>query len=188
MKSCKVCITTKSTLASLLFKGLATKHRTVKWSIWRLSQWLFDCWVYSRLRKRCAFRRLMHFPREEKLQLRKRAEEKFSQKKVTRIEQDVNVWGNTCGFQMIHEGLQTRTLCRTTAKCCTDYANLNFDLCVAKYVNQNHSVMHDSIFWRNNCSDRKSSRGYCDECREIVSKPDVEIDDFCNLKILTCCV
>ena len=33
MKSCKVCITTKSTLASLLFKGLATKHRTVKWSI-----------------------------------------------------------------------------------------------------------------------------------------------------------
>ena len=33
MKSSKVCITTKSTLASLLFKGLATKHTTVKWSI-----------------------------------------------------------------------------------------------------------------------------------------------------------
>ena len=33
MKSSKVCITTKSTLASLLFKGLATKHTTVNWSI-----------------------------------------------------------------------------------------------------------------------------------------------------------
>ena len=33
MKSCKVCITTKSTLASLLFKGLATKHTTVKWTV-----------------------------------------------------------------------------------------------------------------------------------------------------------
>ena len=33
MKSSKVCITTKSTLASLLFKGLATKHATVKWTI-----------------------------------------------------------------------------------------------------------------------------------------------------------
>ena len=29
MKSSKVCITTKSTIASLLFKGLATKHTTV---------------------------------------------------------------------------------------------------------------------------------------------------------------
>ena len=37
MNSCKVCITTKSTLASLLFKGLATKNRTVKWSIGRIS-------------------------------------------------------------------------------------------------------------------------------------------------------
>ena len=33
MNSYKVCITTKSALASLLFKGLVTKHRTVKWSI-----------------------------------------------------------------------------------------------------------------------------------------------------------
>ena len=33
MKSSKVCITKKSTLASPLFKGLATKHTTVKWII-----------------------------------------------------------------------------------------------------------------------------------------------------------
>ena len=33
MKRSMVCITTKSTLASLLFKGLAAKHTTVKWSI-----------------------------------------------------------------------------------------------------------------------------------------------------------
>ena len=33
MKSSKVCITTKSTLASLLYKGLATKQTTEKWSI-----------------------------------------------------------------------------------------------------------------------------------------------------------
>ena len=90
----------------------------------------------------------------------------------------MNASGNTCGFRLTYEGLQTRTLCKAEAKRCIDYANLNFDLCVAKYVNQNlHSVMHDSIFWRNNCSDRKSARGYCDECKEIVSKPDVEIDD-----------
>lgn len=144
----------------------------------RLWRWVFDRWVYSRRQKRCAFRRLMHFPREQKLQLRKRTAEKFSHKKVTRIERDVNAWGNTCGFRLTYEGLQTRTLCKTEAKCCIDYANLNFDLCVSKYVNQNlHSVMYDSIFWRNNCSDRKSARGYCNECREIVSKPDVEIDD-----------
>ena len=36
MKRSKVCIRTKSTLASLLFKGLATKHTTVKWSIHRI--------------------------------------------------------------------------------------------------------------------------------------------------------
>ena len=35
MKSSKVCITTKSSLASLLFKGLATKHTTGQWSIVR---------------------------------------------------------------------------------------------------------------------------------------------------------
>ena len=33
MKSSKVCITTKSPLASLLFKGLVTKHTTVKWNM-----------------------------------------------------------------------------------------------------------------------------------------------------------
>ena len=33
MKSSKVCITTKSTLASLLFKGLVTKYTTVKCAI-----------------------------------------------------------------------------------------------------------------------------------------------------------
>ena len=33
LKSNKVCIITRSTLASLLFKGLATKHTTVKWTI-----------------------------------------------------------------------------------------------------------------------------------------------------------
>ena len=34
MKSIKVCITTKLiTLASLLFKGLVTTHKTVKWKI-----------------------------------------------------------------------------------------------------------------------------------------------------------
>ena len=33
MKSSKVCITTMSTVASLLFKSLATKHTAVKWSI-----------------------------------------------------------------------------------------------------------------------------------------------------------
>ena len=33
LKSSKVCIITRSSLASLLFKGLATKHTTVKWTI-----------------------------------------------------------------------------------------------------------------------------------------------------------
>ena len=33
MKRSMVCITTRSPVASLLFKGLATKHTTVKWSI-----------------------------------------------------------------------------------------------------------------------------------------------------------
>ena len=33
LKSRKVCIITRSPLASLLFKGLATKHVTVKWTI-----------------------------------------------------------------------------------------------------------------------------------------------------------
>ena len=33
LKSSEVCIITRSTLASLLFKGLATKHTTVKWTI-----------------------------------------------------------------------------------------------------------------------------------------------------------
>ena len=33
MKSSKVCTTTKSPVASLLFKGLATNHKTLKWSI-----------------------------------------------------------------------------------------------------------------------------------------------------------
>ena len=33
LKSGKVCIITRSPLASLLFKGLATKHITVKWTI-----------------------------------------------------------------------------------------------------------------------------------------------------------
>ena len=33
MKTSKVCIATKSTLASLLYKGLATKHTTVKCTI-----------------------------------------------------------------------------------------------------------------------------------------------------------
>ena len=32
-KSSKVCNITRSPLASLLFKGLATKHTTVKWTI-----------------------------------------------------------------------------------------------------------------------------------------------------------
>ena len=36
MKNSKVCITTRSPLASFLFKGLVTKHTTVKWTI-RLS-------------------------------------------------------------------------------------------------------------------------------------------------------
>ena len=33
LKSSKVCIMTRSPLASFLFKGLATKHTTVKWTI-----------------------------------------------------------------------------------------------------------------------------------------------------------
>ena len=33
LKSSKVCIITRSPLASFLFKGLATKHATVKWTI-----------------------------------------------------------------------------------------------------------------------------------------------------------
>ena len=33
LESSKVCIMTRSTLASLLFKGLATKHTAVKWTI-----------------------------------------------------------------------------------------------------------------------------------------------------------
>ena len=33
LKSSKVCIITRSPLASFLFKGLATKHTTVKWTI-----------------------------------------------------------------------------------------------------------------------------------------------------------
>ena len=32
-KGNEVCITTRSTPASLLFEGLVTEHRTVKWSI-----------------------------------------------------------------------------------------------------------------------------------------------------------
>ena len=42
LKSSKVCIITRSALASLLFKGLANKHTTVKWTIklWLL-QFLF---------------------------------------------------------------------------------------------------------------------------------------------------
>ena len=32
-KSSEVCFKTKSTAVSLLFKGLVTEHRTVKWSI-----------------------------------------------------------------------------------------------------------------------------------------------------------
>ena len=33
MKNSKVCIITRSPLASFLFKGLVTKHTTVKWTI-----------------------------------------------------------------------------------------------------------------------------------------------------------
>lgn len=156
-----------------LNKWLASNKRERRF--WR---WVFDRWVYSRFKKRCAFRRLMHFPRERDSQLRKIAAEKFSHKKVTRIERDVNTWGNTCGFRLTYEGLQTRTLCKTEAKRCIHYANLTFDSSIVNYVNQNRlSIMYDSIFWRNNCSDRNSTRGYCDECKEIMRKPDIVIDD-----------
>ena len=41
MISSKVCITTKSTLASLLYKGLATKQTAVKWTIALLIDLIF---------------------------------------------------------------------------------------------------------------------------------------------------
>ena len=37
LKSNKVCIIARSTLALLLFKGLATKHTTIKWTILELT-------------------------------------------------------------------------------------------------------------------------------------------------------
>lgn len=35
-------------------------------------------------------------------------------------------------------------------------------------------IMSDSFFWRNNCTDRNSSRGVCNECRIVTFKPDLE--------------
>ena len=46
-KSSEVCIKTRSNKAALLFKGLVTEHRTVKWSIVLCSQPAF----FSALRK-----------------------------------------------------------------------------------------------------------------------------------------
>lgn len=144
----------------------------------RLMRWVFDRWVYSRRKKRCVLRRLMCFPKQRKFHLRKVAAHKFAHKKVTRVEKDMDAWCNVWGYRLTYGGIQTRTLTKAQAKRCEEYANLTFNCSVMKYVNENDcNVLCDSIFWRNNCVDRNSSRGYCDECKELICKADIEIDD-----------
>ena len=52
MKSSKVCIITRSPLASLLFKGLATKHTTVRWTDTHSTPG-FSSWRVKQSKSRC---------------------------------------------------------------------------------------------------------------------------------------
>ena len=66
---------------------------------------------------------------------------------------------------------------KNEAKRCEDYANFVYTLNVEQYVKDNFkSVMTDSVYRRSNCVDRYSGRGYCNDCKELVSKSDVEIE------------
>ena len=62
MKSSKVSIKTRSTPASLSFKGQATKHTTVKWSIRTVAMIIFHC-VCNKLKQ--ILRYNTEFPRYE---------------------------------------------------------------------------------------------------------------------------
>ena len=57
-----------------------------------------------------------------------------------------------CGWHCEHE----------LDKIITSYAIVNFD-----------SIMCDTLFWRNYCTDGNSLRGFCDECKELASQPDM---------------
>ena len=51
-KSSEICIKTRTTPASLLFRGLVTEHRTVKWSIFSIRYHTFSLFLQQLTFKR----------------------------------------------------------------------------------------------------------------------------------------
>ncbi len=104
--------------------------------------------------------------------LKSLAEKKFSHMLVTKVS---FLPDNNCLLFVGGKEWQPLQLPRDTAELFERNCKQTFENAVAEDVLYNMpNIMSDSFFWRNNCSDRKSSRGFCDECKIVTVKPDFE--------------
>lgn len=56
---------------------------------------------------------------------------------MTKVDHVVNFFGNVCSYKLTMGGLQTRTLDKSQAKHCEQYANFVYNLNVEQFVEDN---------------------------------------------------
>lgn len=141
----------------------------------KLKLWVADRWLYKLRKKRCSLRRQMQVCYFRRNYLKKLAMKRYSREKlVTKVlAQDVPKLARQT-FILTVGGVQTRPLSKTQAQCFKLHCQQELDRIISSYAFVNFdSIMCDTLFWRNNCTDRNSLRGFCDECKELVSQPDM---------------
>ena len=107
--------------------------------------------------------------------LKSLAEKKFTCKLVTRCSLRPDKYSRQMLYTLLVGGKETRPMFTDTAEWFERTCKESFQNAVQLDVLSNIPViMGDSFFWRNNCTDRKSTRGFCNECRIVTLKPDLE--------------
>lgn len=72
-------------------------------------------------------------------------------------------------------GVQTRPLSKPQTRRLLLHCEQELNRVISSYAfaNFDDSIMLDLLFWRNNCTDRNALRGFFDECKELISQPDM---------------
>lgn len=134
-----------------------------------------DRWIYLLRKRRCSMRRQMQHMDFRRYFLKTLAEKKFAHILVTRCSFRHD---NNCRqmfFVLFVGGKKTQPMLGDTGEWFERRCKESFQNAVLQGNLLNiPDIMSDSFFWRNNCTDRNSSRGVCNECRIVTFKPDLE--------------
>ena len=86
------------------------------------------------LKKQCALRRSLFLANRQTSMLRKLACKEYANKKVIKVVTVVDFFANVCSYKPTMRGLQIRTLDKSQAKRCEQYASFVYNLNVQHFV------------------------------------------------------